>query len=165
PMSHRIRWPHACAPVLMAVLIAAGSGAPAAAQADPSQFAALEWRLIGPFRAGRVSAGAVDPSDPNTYYFGTPGGGVWKSTNAGQTWTPIFDRTGMASIGALAIAPSNPQTLYAGSGEETRGDGVYKSTDGGASWTNVGLRETHYIGSIVISPTNPDEVVVGAIGD
>ena len=66
---------------------------------DPSSFAALRWRLIGPFRAGRVSAGAIDPADPNTYYFGTPGGGVWKSTNAGQTWTPIFDTTGMASIG------------------------------------------------------------------
>jgi hypothetical protein len=139
--------------------------ASAAAQVDPSSFSALRWRLIGPFRAGRVSAGAVDPSDSNTYYFGTPGGGVWKSTNAGQTWTPIFDRTGMASIGALAIAPSNPQIIYVGTGEETRGDGMYKSTDGGRSWTNVGLRDTHYIGSIVISATNPDEVVVGAIGD
>jgi len=139
--------------------------APALAQVDPSAFAALRWRPIGPFRAGRVSAGAIDPSDPNTYYFGTPGGGVWKSTNAGQTWVPIFDQTGMASIGALAIAPSNPQTIYVGTGEETRGDGVYKSTDGGKSWTNVGLRDTHYIGSIVISATNPDEIVVGAIGD
>jgi photosystem II stability/assembly factor-like uncharacterized protein len=139
--------------------------APALAQVDPFAFAALRWRSIGPFRAGRVSAGAIDPSDPNTYYFGTPGGGVWKSTNAGQTWTPIFDRTGMASIGALAIAPSNPQTIYVGTGEETRGDGVYKSTDGGKSWTNVGLRDTHFIGSIVISADNPDEVLVGAIGD
>ena len=151
---------------MLASLIAASSAAPASGQGvDPSQFAALQWRSIGPFRAGRVSAGAVDPSEPNTYYFGTPGGGVWKSTNAGQTWSPIFDRTGMASIGALAIAPSNPQVLYVGTGEETRGDGVYKSTDGGKSWTNIGLRETHYIGSIVISATNPDEVVVGAIGD
>jgi photosystem II stability/assembly factor-like uncharacterized protein len=147
------------------VLLTAASGATAAAQVDPSNFAALQWRLIGPFRAGRVSAGAVDPSDSNTYYFGTPGGGVWKSTNAGQTWAAIFDQTGMASIGALAIAPSDSQTIYVGTGEETRGDGVYKSTDGGKSWTNVGLRDTHYIGSIVISATNPDELVVGAIGD
>ena len=154
-----------CAPLFLVLLIAAASSSPAAAQVDPSSFAALQWRLIGPFRAGRVSAGAVDPSDPNTYYFGTPGGGVWKSTNAGQTWAPIFDRTGMASIGALAIAPSNPQTIYVGTGEETRGDGMYKSTDGGKSWVNVGLRDTHYIGSIIISATNPDEVVVGAIGD
>jgi len=165
-MSLRIRWSlRAWAPVCLALLTAATSSVPAAAQIDPSNFAALQWRSIGPFRAGRVSAGAVDPSDANTYYFGTPGGGVWKSTNAGQTWTPIFDRTGMASIGALAIAPSNPQIIYAGTGEETRGDGVYKSTDAGKSWTNVGLRDTHYIGSIVISAANPDEVVVGAIGD
>jgi photosystem II stability/assembly factor-like uncharacterized protein len=136
-----------------------------AQQPDAASFAALRWRLIGPYRAGRVSAGAVDPSEPNTYYFGAPGGGVWKSTNAGQTWTPIFDRTGMASVGALAIAPSNPRILYAGTGEETRGDGVYKSTDGGATWTHVGLRDTHFIGSIVIAADNPDVVLVGAIGD
>jgi photosystem II stability/assembly factor-like uncharacterized protein len=154
-----------CASVFLALVTSAASGAPAVAQVDPSNFAALQWRLIGPFRAGRVSAGAVDPSDANTYYFGTPGGGVWKSANAGQTWSPIFDGTGVASIGALAVAPSNPQTIYAGTGEETRGDGVYKSTDGGRSWTNVGLRDTHYIGSIVVSATNPDDLVVGAIGD
>jgi photosystem II stability/assembly factor-like uncharacterized protein len=136
-----------------------------AEQVDPSAFSALRWREIGPFRAGRVSAGAVDPADPNTYYFGTPGGGVWKSTTAGQTWVPTFDRTGMASIGALAVAPSNSHIVYVGTGEETRGDGVYKSTDGGATWTNVGLRDTHFIGSIVISADDPDIVVVGAIGD
>src|SRR5215213_2507860 len=134
------------------------------AASDASAFAAMRWRMIGPFRAGRVSAGALDPSDPNTYYFGTPGGGVWKSTNAGQTWTPVFDSTGMASIGALAIAPSNPRVIYAGTGEETRGDGVYRSADGGATWTNVGLRETQFIGSIVVSADDPDTVVVGAIG-
>ena len=165
-MTHRIRWSWCvCARLALALLVSAASVAPAAAQVDPANVAALQWRPIGPFRAGRVSAGAVDPSDSNTYYFGTPGGGVWKSMNAGQTWTPIFDKTGMASIGALAIAPSNPQTIYVGTGEETRGDGVYKSTDAGKSWTNVGLRDTHYIGSIVISATNQDDVVVGAIGD
>jgi len=149
----------------LALLLTVMVAAPAAAQIDPSNFAALRWRSIGPFRAGRVSAGAVDPTDPNTYYFGTPGGGVWKTINAGQTWTPIFDSVPMASIGALAIAPSNSQILYAGTGEETRGDGVYRSEDAGKTWTHVGLRDTHYIGSIVISPTNPDEVIVGAIGD
>src|SRR5712671_6836118 len=126
-MSHRLRrFPRTCRSVLLALSIAAWS-TPAEAQLDPANFAALQWRLIGPFRAGRVSAGAVDPSDANTYYFGTPGGGVWKSRNAGQTWTAIFDQTGMASIGALAIAASNPQIIYVGTGEETRGDGVYKS--------------------------------------
>ena len=142
-----------------------GLAAPAFADVDPSAFAALRWRLIGPFRAGRVSAGAVDPSDANTYYFGTPGGGVWKSANAGQTWAPIFDGTGMASVGALAVAPSNAKVIYVGTGEETRGDGVYRSADGGATWTNIGLRDTHFIGSIVVSAENPDVVVVGAIGD
>src|SRR4051812_25197677 len=154
---------YACAAAALTLAIVAPASV--FAQVDPGDYAALRWRSIGPFRAGRVSAGAVDPSDANTYYFGTPGGGVWKSRNAGQTWTPIFDRTGMASIGALAIAPSNPQILYAGTGEETPGDGVYKSTDGGATWTNVGLRDTRYIGSIIIGATNPDEVIVGAIGD
>src|SRR3954463_2171148 len=149
---------------LVAIVLVLAAAVPGA-QVAPEDLTPLRWRLLGPFRAGRVSAGAVDPSDANTYYFGTPGGGVWKSRNAGQTWTPIFDRTGMASIGALAIAPSNPQILYAGTGEETPGDGVYKSTDAGATWTNIGLRDTHYIGSIVISATNPDEVIVGAIGD
>src|SRR3954447_6339836 len=100
-----------------------------AQQIDPSAFAAMRWRMIGPFRAGRVSAGAVDPADPNTYYFGSPGGGVWKSTNAAQTWTPMFDRTGVASIGALAVARSNPRVIYAGTGEETAGSGVFKSSD------------------------------------
>ena len=126
---------------------------------------ALRWRLIGPFRAGRVSAGALDSSDPNTYYFGAPGGGVWKSANGGQTWMPIFDGTGVASVGAVAIAPSNTRAIYVGTGEETRGNGVYASKDGGASWRNVGLGGTHFIGSLIVSPDDADEVLVAAIGD
>ena len=145
---------------LVALLVA-----PVLADIPPGVFTALRWRSLGPYRAGRVSAGAVDPSDPNTYYFGAPGGGVWKTTNAAQTWTPIFDDTGVASVGALAVARSNPQVIYVGTGEETRGDGVFKSTDAGKTWTNVGLRETHFIGAVLISPTNADEVLVAAIGD
>jgi len=151
--------------LVMFLLIACATAPLGADTINPAALAALEWRLLGPFRAGRVSAGAVDPSDPNTYYFGSPGGGVWKSTNAAQTWTPIFDRTGVASVGALAIARSNPKVIYAGTGEETRGSGVFKSSDAGATWTNVGLSETHFIGTIIVSPTNPDEVLVAAIGD
>ncbi len=153
-----------CGIVALAVSLLC-SGVAFSRQIDPALYGALRWRLIGPFRAGRVSAGAIDPSDPNTYYLGTPASGVWKSTNAGQTWKPVFDQIGTASIGALAVAPSNPSILYAGTGEETRGDGVYKSTDGGATWTNVGLRETHLIGSIIVDPSDPEVVLVAAIGD
>jgi photosystem II stability/assembly factor-like uncharacterized protein len=151
--------------LVMFILIACAVAPLCADSINPATFAALTWRLIGPFRAGRVSAGAIDPADPNTYYFGSPGGGVWKTTNAGQTWRPIFDQAGVASIGALAVARSNPQVIYAGTGEETRGSGVFKSSDAGATWVNVGLADTHFIGSIIVSPTNPDEVLVAAIGD
>src|SRR5258707_9791953 len=102
-----------------------------AQQPDAGQFSGLKWRLIGPFRAGRVTAVAGVPGDPNTYYFGTPGGGVWKTNDAGQVWQPIFDKEHISSIGALAVAPSNPKILYAGTGEQTRGRGMYRSTDGG----------------------------------
>ncbi|HEV3062148.1 MAG TPA: hypothetical protein VGY48_28110 [Vicinamibacterales bacterium] len=151
--------------LVMFVVLVCAAASLSADSINPATFAALKWRLIGPFRAGRVSAGAVDPSDPNTYYFGTPGGGVWKSTNGAQTWTPIFDHVGVASVGALAVARSNPRVIYAGTGEEIRGSGVFRSSDGGVTWTNAGLPDTHFIGTILVSPTNPDEVLAAAIGD
>ncbi len=151
--------------LLMLVLVACALATLSADSINPATFGALEWRLLGPFRAGRVSAGAVDPSDPNTYYFGSPGGGVWKTTNAGQTWRPMFDQAGVASIGALAVARSNTKVIYAGTGEESRGSGVFKSSDGGATWANVGLADTHFIGSIIVGATDPDDVLVAAIGD
>jgi len=129
-----------------------------------SLFEGMRWRLIGPFRAGRVSAGAIDP-DPNTYYIGTPGGGVWKTTDAGQVWTPIFDAEHVASIGAIAVSPSNPKIIYVGTGEQTWGNGIYKSADAGATWTNVGLRDTRLVGEVLVDPGNPDVVLVAAIGD
>ena len=131
---------------------------------DPSQYSAMRWRLIGPHRAGRVSAVAGIPGDWTTYYMGTPGGGVWKTTDGGEVWKPIFDDERVASIGAVAIAPSNPSIIYVGTGEQTPGNGMYKSADAGATWTHIGLDDTRYITSVLIDPKNPDIVVVGVFG-
>ena len=150
--------------LFIAVGLVLASGVLASSQqVDPALFSGLKWRLIGPFRAGRVSAGAVDP-DPNTYYIGTPGGGVWKTTDAGQVWTPIFDQVRVASIGAIAVCQSNAAIVYVGTGEQTPGNGVYKSTDAGATWTNIGLRGARRITDIVVDPQNPDIVIVAALG-
>jgi len=130
-------------------------------QPDSKQFSAMQWRLIGPFRAGRVTAVAGVAGDPNTFYFGTPGGGVWKTTNGGQVWHPIFDGQRVASIGALAVAPSDPGVIYVGTGEQTRGRGLYRSSDSGTTWQNVGLQDLPYIQAIIVDPQNPDVVVAG----
>jgi photosystem II stability/assembly factor-like uncharacterized protein len=131
----------------------------------------LEWRLIGPFRGGRVVAVAGDYHNPNTFYFGACAGGVWKTTDAGTYWQPVSDgffRT--ASVGALAVAPSDSQVIYAGTGETTiridvsHGDGVYKSTDAGRTWQHLGLDDTRHIGKIRVHPSNPDLVYVAALG-
>src|SRR5271156_2732313 len=118
-----------------------------AGNVDPSLYSAMRWRLIGPHRAGRVSAVAGIPGDPSTYYMGTPGGGVWKTTDGGEVWKPIFDSERVASIGAVAVAPSNPAIVYVGTGEQTPGNGMYKSNDGGATWMHSGLDEVRYINS------------------
>jgi photosystem II stability/assembly factor-like uncharacterized protein len=136
-----------------------------AQQVDPSWLQAMQWRLIGPHRGGRVTSVSGVPSQPSVYYIGTPGGGVWKTEDGGQVWKPIFDRQQVASIGAVAVAPSDPRIIYVGTGEQTQGNGVYKSTDAGATWTNIGLRETHIITGILVDPRNPDIVLVGAAGD
>src|SRR5579864_1410409 len=101
------------------IAIVAGSQFSDAQQPDAKQFSALQWRLIGPFRAGRVTSVAGVPGDPNTFYFGTPGGGVWKTTDGGQVWRPIFDKQHVASIGAVAVAPSDPRIVFVGTGEQT----------------------------------------------
>jgi photosystem II stability/assembly factor-like uncharacterized protein len=139
-------------------------------QASPAQFSEMRWRLIGPFRGGRALGVGGVPGKPNEYYFGAVGGGVWKTVNAGQTWEPIFDSQPIASIGALAIAPSQPQTIYVGSGEADMrsdisfGDGIYKSIDGGATWRNIGLRDSQQIGRILVHPRDPNIVLVAALG-
>ena len=130
-------------------------------QIESKQFSAMQWRLIGPFRAGRVTSVAGVPGDPNTYYFGTPGGGVWKTTDGGQVWRPIFDKERVASIGAVAVAPSDSRIVYAGTGEQTRGHGLYRSSDSGMTWNNLGLQDLPYIQAIVVNPQNPNVVVVG----
>ena len=134
----------------------------ALSQYNPDSFSAMKWRLVGPYRAGRVTCVAGIPGKPAIYYFGTPGGGVWKTTNGGRVWKPIFDDAHVASIGALALAPSNPDIIYVGTGEETAGNGMYRSTDGGKTWTDAGLKDTRYITAIIVDPRNPDIVIASA---
>ncbi|HKV27131.1 MAG TPA: hypothetical protein VJN90_02500 [Candidatus Acidoferrales bacterium] len=136
-----------------------------AQQINPNFYNAMRWREIGPYRAGRVTAVAGVPGNAAVYYIGTPGGGVWKTTDGGAVWNPIFDAAHVASIGAVTLAPSDTNIVYVGTGEQTRGNGVYKSTDAGATWTNIGLADTHFINSVLVDPRNPNIIIVGAMGD
>jgi photosystem II stability/assembly factor-like uncharacterized protein len=143
----------------------------AASQSVPAeQLNGLKWRLIGPFRGGRVVALAGVPGDPTTFYFGAVDGGIWKTTDAGTLWSPIFDNQSVASIGAIAVAPSDPKIIYAGTGESdirsdlASGNGVYKSVDAGSTWARVGLEDTRQISRIVLDPRDPQIVYVGALG-
>ncbi len=141
-----------------------------AQQVDPSLFQEMQWRMIGPFRGGRVNAVSGVAGQPNTFYFGSVGGGLWKSGNSGRTWTPIFDDQKIASIGAIGVAPSSPNTVYVGTGEadmrsqNSYGDGMYKSTDAGKTWTHIGLENTRQIGRVAVDPRNPNIVFVAALG-
>ncbi len=137
---------------------------------DPDNLNVLKWRSIGPFRGGRVVAVAGVVGDRDTYYFGGVGGGVWKTTNGGYDWNPVFDDQPISSIGAIGVAESDPNVVYVGTGERcprgniSYGDGVYKSLDAGKTWTNIGLRESRYIGKVLVHPNDPDLVYVAAIG-
>jgi photosystem II stability/assembly factor-like uncharacterized protein len=137
---------------------------------DPALYGGLRWRMIGPFRGGRVNGVSGVPGQPNAFYFGSVGGGVWKTTNAGRTWLPIFDSQPIASIGAIGVAPSNPDVVYVGTGEAdmrsqiSYGNGIYKSTDAGKTWTHHGLDDTRQIGKVIVDPRNPDVVFVAALG-
>ena len=142
-----------------------------AQQYSPSLYNGMRWRQVGPFRAGRISAVAGVPGDPATYYLGTPGGGIWKSTSGGVTWKPIFDDTHMDSVGSIAVARSNPNIIYVGTGDVSSveksvnvGNGMWKSVDAGAHWQQAGLAETHHIVSLVVDPKNPDIVLAAALG-
>ncbi|MGH9585301.1 MAG: WD40/YVTN/BNR-like repeat-containing protein, partial [Bryobacteraceae bacterium] len=137
---------------------------------SPALFGGLKWRSIGPFRGGRAVAVTGVPGGGTTFYFGAVDGGVWKSTDAGNVWKPVFGRQPAASIGAIEVAPSDSKILYAGTGESdirsdlATGDGVYKSTDGGNTWKNVGLKDTRQISRIVINPRDPNQVFIAALG-
>ena len=155
-------------------LLLSGLGLSSQSWADDASLAPLysqmQWRLVGPFRGGWSTMVEGVPSQPNVFYFGTADGGVWKTQDAGLTWKPQFQDAPSLSIGALAIAPSNPDVIYIGTGQpETRydiveGDGVYRSDDGGDTWKSVGLTDTRHIGRIWVDPRNPDVVLVAALG-
>ena len=165
-MKPRDRSSRACAVLAacgLALLSAGAKGAPADIASG------LAWRLVGPFRAGWGTAVAGVPEQPDTFYFGAAGGGVWKTTNAGHTWAPIFDN-GPPSIGAIAVAPSDPRILYVGTGQITTrydiasGEGVFRSEDGGASWQAAGLEATRHIAAILVDPRDARTVLVAALG-
>jgi len=142
-----------------------------AEELPPSLYSEMEWRMIGPFRAGKVNGVAGVPGNPAIYFMGADGGGVWKTADGGVTWKPIFDGGFAASIGAVVVAPSNPNILYVGTGVNTiygdvsYGNGVYQSTDGGETWRHVGLEDSRHIARILVDPRNPDIVLAAAIGD
>jgi photosystem II stability/assembly factor-like uncharacterized protein len=139
-------------------------------QIDRSLYSSLEWRMIGPFRAGRTVGASGVRGQPNVFYVGVNDGGVWKTTDFGHTWAPVFDAEATGSVGDLTVAPSNPNVIYVGTGEGLQrpdlstGDGVYKSVDGGKSWRHMGLRDGQQIGSIIVDPRDENRVFVAVLG-
>lgn len=156
-------------PALSAVAFAAIASSAAAQRVDGGYLSGLRWRNIGPYRSGNVSSVTGIPGDPTTYYIGTPEAGVWKTSSAGTTWQPVFDDVHVPSVGAIAASPSNPEIVYAGTGDPsgwsfTPGNGVYRTTDGGRTWNNIGLETTRYINAVIVDPHDANVVLVGAIG-
>ncbi|HEX3469299.1 MAG TPA: hypothetical protein VHT05_14560, partial [Candidatus Elarobacter sp.] len=157
--------------LLLIAVAAPAASAPVAGGASATPWSALlQWRSIGPIRGGRTKAVTGVPGRPHEFYIGSVNGGIFKSTDAGRTWHPVFDDQPTASIGALAVAPSAPDTIYAGSGEGLQrpdlavGDGIYKSTDGGAHWTHLGLRDGQQIAKIVVDPHDAGRLFVAVLG-
>jgi photosystem II stability/assembly factor-like uncharacterized protein len=171
-MKQRVARGAACiAHILVALLLPAQAQRRQSDSVIPREmYSTLKWRLIGPHRGGRVLAVSGVRGQPETFYFGAVGGGVWKTTDAGRTWTPIFDDQPIASVGALAVAPSNPNVIYVGTGEADMrsdisfGGGVYRSTDAGHTWAHVGLTDTQQIGRVLVDPRSADTVLVAALG-
>ncbi len=161
---------HALPLMILAGLAPGFAANPPSAPPMPVQIAGMRWRLIGPFRGGRALAVTGVPGQPDVFYFGAVDGGVWKSVDAGGVWKPVFDGEPYASIGAIAVAPSDPRVIYVGTGEAdmrsdiSPGNGMYKSTDAGRTWQFCGLSDSQQIGSIVVDPHNPDIVFVAALG-
>jgi photosystem II stability/assembly factor-like uncharacterized protein len=157
-------------PVSFLVLILCLAAAAFASPPSPETYSALRWRLVGPLRGGWGTCAAGVPGQPETFYFGAADGGVWKTTDAGRTWSPLFQSEAAASIGALAVAPGQPSVLYAGTGQVTTrwdiaaGNGVYRSGDGGRTWEPRGLADSRHIGRLWVDPHDPDVVLAAAQG-
>ncbi len=163
-----------CLSVAFGVLFA-GPGNSAAGHAnaqtiDPALLRTMHWRNVGPFRGGRTRAVSGVPAEPNVFYIGAVNGGVWKTDDYGRTWNPIFDKESTSSIGAIAVAPSNPDIVYVGSGEGLHrpdlsvGNGIYKSVDAGKTWKHLGLRNGQQISMMAVDPGNPDRLFVAVVG-
>ncbi len=154
----------------LAILVVLGVVVAGAQTFDSSLWRPLRWRSIGPMRGGRALAVSGVPGNPDVYYFGAVAGGVWKTTNGGENWTPMTDSTDIRSVGAIAVAPSDPNVIYVGTGEScirgdvSYGDGMWKSTDAGKTWMHIGLEDTHHIARIAVDPRNADVVLVAALG-
>src|SRR5499427_4622349 len=150
--------------------LATASYAFAPASYDPKIFAEMRWRWIGPLRGGRTKSAQGVPSQPNVFYIGVCNGGIWKTTDYGRTWQPVFDDQPTGSIGAVAVAPSDPNIVYVASGEGLQrpdlsvGDGIYRSADAGKTWTHLGLRDGQQIPGLAIDPRDPNKILVAVAG-
>jgi photosystem II stability/assembly factor-like uncharacterized protein len=156
--------------MLCAALVSVAVSIAGAQPLGPELYSGLRWRMIGPFRGGRTVAATGVPGQPHVFYIAANNGGVWKSTDAGRVWKPIFDDQATGSIGALAVAPSDPRVIYVGSGEGLQrpdlsvGDGIYKSTDAGQTWQHLGLEKAQQISAIIVDPHDPNRVFAAALG-